>query len=149
MRVVIQRVNSACVKVDGEVIGRIGVGLLVYLGVGKSDSETDARFIADKITGLRIFTDSTDKMNKSVIDVGGQVLLVSQFTLYGDCRKGRRPGFDGAGDPTAARELYELVGELIGRNGVKVAYGKFAARMEVTSANHGPVTFMLDSSKIF
>ncbi len=149
MRIVIQRVNSASVKVDDEIIGRIGVGLLVYLGVGNNDSDADAKYIANKITGLRIFTDSAGKMNKNVIDVAGEVLLVSQFTLYGDCRKGRRPGFDAAGEPTVARELYELVGRLIRANGVEVACGQFAACMEVAGVNNGPVTLILDSEKLF
>ena len=145
MRAVIQRVSEAYVEVGGEIIGRIGRGLLVYLGVGKGDTEADAVFIAEKLVNLRIFADENDKMNLSVLDVGGSILLVSQFTLYGDCRKGRRPGFDGACEPGEARKLYEQTIELVKAQGVPVASGEFAAHMHVTSTNDGPVTFQLDS----
>jgi len=147
MRAVIQRVIQAQVEVEGEITGKIGKGLLVYLGVGKEDDEKDAGFIAEKLTNLRIFADENDKMNLSVRDVGGGILLISQFTLYGDCRKGRRPGFDAAGKPEQARQLYELTRELIKQQGVPVETGVFAAHMQVSSVNDGPVTFILDSAR--
>ncbi|MBN2377162.1 MAG: D-tyrosyl-tRNA(Tyr) deacylase [Sedimentisphaerales bacterium] len=149
MRAVIQRVKSARVEVDGKIVGQIAAGLLVYLGIGKEDSETDAQFIADKLINLRIFADENDKMNLSVADTAGQILLISQFTLYGDCRKGRRPGFDAAALPNAATKLYEHTIELIRQQGITVETGTFAAHMLVTSQNDGPVTFTLDSSRLF
>ena len=147
MRTVIQRVTQAQVEVEGEITGKIGKGLLVYLGVGKEDNEKDAGFVAEKLTNLRIFADENDKMNMSVRDVNGGILLISQFTLYGDCRKGRRPGFDAAGKPERARQLYELTRELIKQQGVPVETGVFAAHMQVSSVNDGPVTFILDSAR--
>ena len=147
MRTVIQRVTQAQVEVEGEITGKIGKGLLAYLGVGKEDDEKDAGFIAEKLTNLRIFADENDKMNLSVRDVNGGILLISQFTLYGDCRKGRRPGFDAAGKPERARQLYELTRELIKQQGVPVETGIFAANMQVSSINDGPVTFILDSAR--
>ena len=149
MRAVIQRVGQAKVEVEGAVAGAIDQGLLVYLGVGKDDTESDAQFMADKLVNLRIFADEAHKMNRSVVDIGGSILLVSNFTLYGDCRKGRRPGFDAAGEPTLAEALYEKVAELIAQRGVPVEKGVFAAYMQVTSTNDGPVTFLLDSSRLF
>jgi D-tyrosyl-tRNA(Tyr) deacylase len=149
MRAVIQRVSEAKVEVEGKVVGQITAGLLVYLGVGKEDTETDAQFMAEKLVNLRIFADEAGKMNRSVIDIGGGVLLVSQFTLYGDCRRGRRPGFDAAGEPTLAERLYEKVAELIAAEDVPVEKGAFGAHMHVTSLNDGPVTFLLDSSRLF
>lgn len=149
MRAVIQRVTEARVEVEGKVIGQIGNGLLVYLGVAKEDAEADAQFMAEKLANLRIFSDDAGKMNRSVIDIGGGVLLVSQFTLYGDCRKGRRPGFDAAGEPTMAERLYEKVAELIAASDVPVEKGSFGAHMHVTSVNDGPVTFLLDSTRLF
>ena len=146
MRSVIQRVSSATVEVDGQVVGRIGRGLLVYLGVGKGDSEQDAEFMAEKIANLRIFADDEGKMNRSVPDITGQILLVSNFTLQGDCRKGRRPGFDGAAEPAIAEQLYDKTAQLIAEKGLKVAKGVFGANMQVSSINDGPVTFVLDSS---
>lgn len=149
MRAVIQRVSHATVEVEGKVIGQIDSGLLVYLGVGKPDAEADAQFMAEKLVNLRIFSDEAGKMNRSVIDIGGAVLLVSNFTLQGDCRKGRRPGFDAAGEPGLAERLYEKVAELIGQQGVPVEKGSFGAHMHVTSLNDGPVTFLLDSTRLF
>ncbi len=149
MRMVVQRVTRAAVEVDGQIVGQIGQGLLVYLGVGHDDTEKDCEFIADKIAHLRIFEDDQGKMNRSVLDIGGAVLLVSQFTLYGDCRKGRRPGFDAAGDPARADQLYREVIRRVQQLGVPVEQGRFAAHMKVSSVNDGPVTFMLDSSRIF
>jgi D-tyrosyl-tRNA(Tyr) deacylase len=149
MRAVIQRVLQAKVRVSGETIGQIEKGLLVYLSVGKGDTDNDARFMAEKLVNLRIFADEAGKMNLSVLDVGGSVLLVSNFTLHGDCRKGRRPGFDAAAEPALANQLYEKVGELIAQQGVTVEKGVFGEYMHVSSVNDGPVTFLLDSSKLF
>ncbi|MEN6577546.1 MAG: D-aminoacyl-tRNA deacylase [Phycisphaerales bacterium] len=149
MRAVIQRVIEAKVEVEGKIVGRVGPGLLVYLGVGKGDSETDVQFMAEKLANLRIFSDDAGKMNRSVIDIGGGVLLISNFTLHGDCRKGRRPGFDGAADPALAEGLYEKVAQVIAQQGVPVEKGVFGAHMHVTSVNDGPVTFLLDSSRLF
>jgi D-tyrosyl-tRNA(Tyr) deacylase len=149
MRMVCQRVSRAQVEVNDQVVGRIEQGLLVYLGVGKGDTASDAQFIADKLVNLRIFADEAGKMNRSVIDIGGKILLVSNFTLHGDCRKGRRPGFDAAAEPSLADELYEKVAELIAAAGVGVEKGVFGEYMQVTSLNDGPVTFLLDSAKLF
>lgn len=149
MRAVIQRVVEAKVEVGGHAVGRIGLGLLVYLGVGKEDGEKDAEFMAEKLANLRIFSDEAGKMNRSVIDVGGQILLISNFTLQGDCRKGRRPGFDAAGQPEVAEPLYEKVVSLIAQQGVGVQTGSFGAHMHVSSVNDGPVTFLLDSTRLF
>ncbi|HQG49171.1 MAG TPA: D-aminoacyl-tRNA deacylase [Sedimentisphaerales bacterium] len=141
--------TEAKVEVAGKIVGQVGKGLLVYLGVGTADTETDAQFMAEKLANLRIFSDEAGKMNRSVIDIGGGVLLVSQFTLYGDCRKGRRPGFDAAGEPGLAERLYEKVAQLIAAADVPVQKGSFGAHMHVTSVNDGPVTFLLDSSRLF
>lgn len=149
MRFVCQRVLQAQVEVNGQSVGRIDKGLLVYLGVGKEDTLKDAEFIAEKLINLRIFPDDAGKMNRSLLDVGGAVLLVSNFTLHGDCRKGRRPGFDAAAAPQLANQLYEKVAELIARQGVTVEKGVFGEYMHVTSTNDGPVTFLLDSSRLF
>jgi D-aminoacyl-tRNA deacylase len=149
MRAIVQRVKNAQVTVDAGLVGQIGGGLLVYLGVGREDNETDAVFIADKIINLRVFADSNDKMNLNVKDAAGQVLIVSNFTLFGDCRKGRRPGFDLAAQPDCAERLYEKVVELVKAEGLKVQKGVFAAYMDVTASNDGPVNFLLDSKKQF
>ncbi|OGE23331.1 MAG: D-tyrosyl-tRNA(Tyr) deacylase [Candidatus Dadabacteria bacterium RIFCSPHIGHO2_12_FULL_53_21] len=149
MRAVIQRVKEARVEVEGEVVGRIGEGMLILLGAGKDDSEEDARYLADKAIALRIFEDPEGKMNLSVRETGGEVLVVSQFTLYGDCRKGRRPSFDKAAPPELAEQLYELFVREIRERGVKVETGRFRAMMDVHLINRGPVTLMLDSKKEF
>ena len=149
MRMVCQRVLEAEVKVNGQQVGKIDKGLLVYLSVGKDDTVNDAQFMADKLVNLRIFADETGKMNRSVQDVGGQILLVSNFTLHGDCRKGRRPGFDAAAEPALAQQLYERVIALVAEQGIPVEKGAFGEYMKVTSTNDGPVTFLLDSTKLF
>jgi D-tyrosyl-tRNA(Tyr) deacylase len=145
MRSVVQRVARASVRVDRQVVGEIGHGLLVLLGVAAGDSETDARWTADKLAQLRIFEDEAGKMNRSVQDGGGGVLLVSQFTLLGDSRKGNRPSFVGAAPPEEANALYESVAALLRARGLPVAQGVFRAHMEVESVNDGPVTLLLDS----
>jgi D-tyrosyl-tRNA(Tyr) deacylase len=147
MRAVIQRVRRAGVTVSGDTVAEIGHGLLVLLGVGADDEEPDARYIAEKIAVLRIFEDAAGKMNLSVQDVGGAVLVVSQFTLYADCRKGRRPSFISAADPEKARQLYLRVIELLRRQQVNTAEGIFQASMQVELVNDGPVTIILDSKK--
>jgi len=149
MRAVVQRVTEAAVTVDAETVGRIGRGLLVLLGVGRGDGPDEAAFLAKKICTLRIFRDEADKMNRSVIDIGGEVLVVSQFTLYGDCSKGRRPGFDRAADPEQANELYEFFLDQVAGHGVTTAHGRFAAMMDVHLVNDGPVTMLLDMEKTF
>lgn len=149
MRMVCQRVLQAEVKVNGQCVGKIDKGLLVYLGVGKGDTAADVQFIADKLVNLRIFADDAGKMNRSVLDIGGKILLVSNFTLQGDCRKGRRPGFDAAGEPSLAEELYEEVAASVAARGVGVEKGVFREYMHVASINDGPVTFLLDSTKLF
>ena len=149
MRFVCQRVLQAKVEMIGQSVGRIEKGLLVYLSVGKEDTEKDAEFIAEKLVNLRIFPDEAGKMNRSLLDVGGAVLLVSNFTLHGDCRKGRRPGFDAAAQPQLADQLYEKVADLIARQGVSVEKGVFGEYMHVTSTNDGPINFILDSSRLF
>jgi D-aminoacyl-tRNA deacylase len=149
MRAVVQRVTEAQVKVGPDATGTIDKGLLVYLGVACGDTEEDARYIADKLLNLRLFADADGKMNLSVQDIGGQILLVSQFTLYGDCRKGRRPGFDQAAAPDIALSLYEQVKDLILSQGVPVQTGRFREHMHVSSVNDGPVTFLLDSKRQF
>lgn len=148
MRAVIQRVSSASVKVDGEIIGSIGEGLLIFLGVGDTDTESDLKYIVDKSIGLRIFSDENDKMNLSVEDIGGEILVISQFTLYGDCRKGKRPSFSKSMEPVAANKMYEqFIAELKSR-GIRTEHGEFGADMKVELLNDGPVTILLDSSKI-
>ena len=149
MRAVLQRVSQAEVSIEGGRVGKIGQGLLVYLGVGKGDSSQEAEYIADKLVNLRIFRDEGGKMNLSIMDIGGSILLVSNFTLYGNCVRGRRPGFDASAEAGIAEELYEKVATLIGERGVTVEKGGFGAYMQVESVNDGPVTFLLDSSKDF
>jgi D-tyrosyl-tRNA(Tyr) deacylase len=149
MRAIIQRVKEARVEVEGEDVGRIGKGILVLLGAGKNDMEEDAEYLAEKILGLRIFEDEERKMNLSVTDTDGEVLVVSQFTLYGDCRKGRRPSFDKAAPPELAEELYNLFVNELKERGAKVKTGRFRAIMDVHLVNWGPVTLMLDSKREF
>lgn len=145
MRVVLQRVTRASVEVDGKVVGRIQHGLMVLLGVAKGDGETDVRYLVDKIRSLRIFADEQGKMNRSLTDVGGAVLLVSQFTLVGRTDNGRRPSFDEAAPPDLAKRLYEQVAADLRACGTSVETGVFAAHMSVTLVNDGPVTFVVDS----
>lgn len=149
MRAVVQRVSKASVAVEEKVVGEIGPGLLVLLGVSTSDVEADADYLAEKIAGLRIFEDEEGKMNRSVAEVRGAVLAVSQFTLYGDVRRGKRPSFDNAARPDRARELYEYFVEQIRRRGLRCETGQFQAMMSVSLVNQGPVTVLLDSSKSF
>ena len=149
MRAVVQRVTESSVTVEGRVTGRIGKGLLVLLGVGETDTEKDADYIADKIAGLRCFADSESKFNLSLIDVGGSVLAVSQFTLFGDCRKGKRPSFTEAARPEHAIPLYERFVAKVRAAGIDVQTGEFGAHMDVHLVNDGPVTLLLDSKKAF
>jgi D-tyrosyl-tRNA(Tyr) deacylase len=141
----VQRVLQGRVDIDGQTVGQINKGLLVYLSVGKSDTVGDAQFMAEKLVNLRIFADEAGKMNRSLLDVGGSILLISNFTLHGDCRKGRRPSFDAAAGPELAQQLYEKLIELITEQGVGVEKGVFGEHMHVSSINDGPVTFLLDS----
>jgi D-tyrosyl-tRNA(Tyr) deacylase len=148
MRAVVQRVSSASVAVEGEVVGQIGNGLLVLLGITTDDSEKDVVYMADKVVNLRIFEDDAGKMNRSVLDAGGGVLVVSQFTLYGDCRQGRRPSFIAAARPEQAEPLYRsFVAEVRGLGVREVATGTFQAEMSVALVNDGPVTLLVDSRK--
>jgi D-tyrosyl-tRNA(Tyr) deacylase len=149
MRAVVQRVSRAQVSVDGEVTGEIGLGLLVLLGVGRDDANADATYLVEKIAGLRVFEDAQGKMNLSVQDVGGSVLAVSQFTLYGDVRRGKRPSFDAAAPPEKARQLYEFFVEQVRAAGLLCETGRFQAMMKVELVNEGPVTILLDSGKGF
>ena len=149
MRAVVQRVSRAKVTVNGWTAGEIGRGLLVLLGVGQQDTEADAAYLAEKISGLRIFEDDDAKMNRSVRDVGGSVLVVSQFTLYGDVRRGKRPSFDEAAPPELARRLYELFVQKIQAAGLRCETGRFQEMMQVELVNEGPVTILLDSGKAF
>lgn len=149
MRAVIQRVSNASVKVDAKLTGEIGSGLLVFLGIHHNDGSQEIKWMSDKIQNLRIFEDAEGKMNHSLIDTGGAMLVVSQFTLYGDCRKGRRPGYSAAAPPEHANSLYEQFISQIAASGIETASGKFQAHMDVSLVNDGPVTLLLDSSKIF
>ncbi len=157
MRAVVQRVSRARVTVDrvtvneeavGEIVGEIGAGLLVLLGVGAEDSRADAEYLVGKIVGLRIFDDDGGKMNLAVAEVGGSLLVVSQFTLYGDTRRGKRPSFDAAAAPDKARELYEYFVEKVRAGGLRCETGQFQADMQVELVNDGPVTILLDSKKV-
>ena len=149
MRAVVQRVRRAQVTVDGETVGSIRSGLLVLLGVEKQDDEPDAAYLVKKTAGLRIFQDDAGKMNTSVIDAGGAVLVVSQFTLFGDCRKGRRPSFDQVAPPEQADALYQKYVRGLRAEGLQVETGVFRAMMEVELTNDGPITILLDSKKSF
>ena len=149
MRAVVTRVNEASVEIDGKIVGEISRGLLILLGAAEGDEEKDIKYITDKCLTLRIFEDENDKMNRSVTDVGGELLVVSQFTLLGDVRKGRRPSFIAAGAPKRAEIIYEAAVERLRGSGLKVATGKFGANMQVSSVNDGPVTILLDSTKLF
>ncbi len=149
MRLVVQRVKHARVEVEGELVGAIGEGLLLLLGVKTGDSIGDVDYLVEKVLGLRIIEDHVGKMNLSVMDKGGEILVVSQFTLYGDCRKGRRPSFDEAASPEVAMNLYDLFVYEIRKRGMKVETGRFGAVMDVNLINSGPVTLLLDSNKVF
>jgi D-aminoacyl-tRNA deacylase len=147
MRAVLQRVSRGSVEVEGSCVGRIGTGWLVLLGVERGDTDADAAWIAEKVLNLRAFEDEQGKMNRSVVDLGGAILVVSQFTLLGDCRGGRRPSFTAAADPAEAERLYRLCAEMMARSGLEVARGVFRAMMKVELVNDGPVTLLLDSRK--
>jgi D-aminoacyl-tRNA deacylase len=149
MRAVVQRVTRGRVTVEGQVVGAIGKGYVVLLGVSTEDTAEAAHYMADKVAGLRVFEDEAGKMNRSIQDVGGEVLAVSQFTLYGDARRGRRPGFDQAGRPEQAEPLYERFVARLREAGLKVETGRFQTHMEVELVNDGPVTILLDSEKNF
>ena len=148
MRAVLTRVNSASVTIDGEVVGKIGKGFLILLGVGPEDDETHCRYLAEKALGLRVFEDENGKMNRSLEDVGGEVLVVSQFTLYGNCRKGRRPSFTEAAPPDLGNRLYEQFLQDCAALGFPPQHGQFGADMQVESVNDGPVTLILDTQQL-
>jgi len=147
MRIVLQRVKSARVDVAGETVGSIGTGLVILLGVTQTDRQEDAVYLADKVVQLRIFPDEAGRMNRSLVEAGGKLLVVSQFTLYGDCRKGRRPSFDHAAPPEQARALYEYFIQRLKSSNITVETGVFQAEMEIDLINDGPVTFILDSKR--
>ena len=149
MRLVVQRVTRASVTVDGEVTRKIGKGYMVLVGAEVGDTEADARLCADKLAGLRVFVDDEDKMNRSVLDVGGEILLVSQFTLLGDARHGRRPSFIAAARPEVAEPLLETMKAMLEEKGLHVETGRFRAHMDVELVNDGPVTILIDSRKVF
>lgn len=149
MRMVVQRVTRASVTVDGEVTGKIGRGFMVLVGSEVGDTEADARLCADKLAGLRVFVDDEGKMNRSVLDVGGEILLVSQFTLLGDARHGRRPSFIAAARPEEAEPLLETMKAMLEEKGLHVETGRFRAHMDVELVNDGPVTILIDSRKVF
>ncbi|MGI6328423.1 MAG: D-aminoacyl-tRNA deacylase [Dethiobacteria bacterium] len=149
MRAVVQRAGHSFVEVNDQVIGEINKGLVVFLGVGVDDEEEDCSYLADKISGLRIFEDSSGKMNLSIKDTGGEILCISQFTLYGDCRKGRRPSFIAAAVPEKAAFLYDKLCHMLRNKGLKVETGQFQAKMKIKVDNDGPVTILLDSKKHF
>ena len=145
MRIVLQRVKNANVKVEDEIVGSISHGFLILLGVGKEDTAMDADWLVEKISKLRVFEDENEKMNKDIIEVNGEILVVSQFTLYGDCKKGNRPGFTDAGLPEEANKLYEYFVEKIKEKNIKTETGQFGAHMDVSLVNDGPVTLILDT----
>ena len=149
MRTVIQRVSRAQVSIEGKIKGSIGKGLVVFVGIAAEDSQKDLQWLAEKIVHLRIFEDNSGKMNTSLTDIKGEVLIISQFTLYGDCRKGRRPGFSGAAPPLKAEPYYQQFVEEVKSKGIQVATGTFQADMQVELINDGPVTLLLDSEKKF
>jgi D-aminoacyl-tRNA deacylase len=149
MRAVVQRVKEARVEVKGEIVGRIREGILLFLGIRKDDTQDDIKYLVEKVLGLRIFEDDAGKMNLSIADVGREILVVSQFTLYGDCRRGRRPSFDEAASPDMAERLYGLFVEEVNKRGLKVQTGRFRALMDIHLINSGPVTILLDSRKMF
>jgi D-tyrosyl-tRNA(Tyr) deacylase len=149
MRLVVQRVKNARVEVDGELVGGIGEGLLLLLAIKIDDSSEDVDYLVEKVLGLRIFEDCAGKMNLSIMDKGGEILVVSQFTLYGDCRKGRRPSFDEAAPTRLAMNLYDLFVEQLKKKKMKVETGRFGAFMDVCLINSGPVTLLLDSNRVF
>jgi len=149
MRAVIQRVCRAAVRIDGAIRGEIHQGIVVLLGIGQGDGKTELQWLAEKIVNLRIFEDQQGKMNKSLADIDGEMLIISQFTLYGDCRKGRRPGFSTAAPPAIAEPLYQQFVEEVRNKQIRVATGIFQATMEVELVNDGPVTLLLDSEKTF
>jgi D-aminoacyl-tRNA deacylase len=148
MRIVLQRVKSARVDVAGETVGAIGVGLAILLGVTQTDKKEDAEYLADKVVNLRIFPDETGRMNRGLVESGGSLLVVSQFTLYGDCRKGRRPSFDHAAPPEQARALYDYFIQHLKSSNIAVETGVFQAEMEIHLINDGPVTFIIDSKRL-
>ncbi|PKR85194.1 D-aminoacyl-tRNA deacylase [Heyndrickxia camelliae] len=147
MRVVLQRSKEASVEVNGQIVGQISGGLVLLVGITHSDTKEDAKYVADKIVNLRIFEDENEKMNKSLLDVGGQILSISQFTLYGDCRKGRRPNFMDAAKPDHALPIYEYFNEYLSEKGVHVETGEFGAMMDVKLTNDGPVTLIVESKE--
>jgi D-aminoacyl-tRNA deacylase len=149
MRAVVQRVSEAAVRVDGAIVGQIGPGLLVLLGVGRGDGDADAQDLAEKVANLRILADDEGRMNLSLLDTGGEALVVSQFTLYGDARKGRRPGYTDAASPEEANRLYEHFVSRLRSTGLRVETGTFRATMDVALVNQGPVTILLDSHRNF
>lgn len=149
MRAVIQRVKEARVEVEGEVVGRIGEGILLFLGIRKDDAPDDIKYLVEKVLGLRMFDDNAGKMNLSIAEVGREILIVSQFTLYGDCRKGRRPSFDEAASPDMAEKLYGIFVEEVKKRGINVQTGRFRALMDIHLINSGPVTILLDSRRVF
>jgi D-tyrosyl-tRNA(Tyr) deacylase len=149
MRAVVQRCREGRVEVEGEIVGAIGPGLVAFVGAGKGDGEAEARYLADKLLGLRVFVDEAGKMNRSVVEAGGALLIVSQFTLYGDVRRGRRPGFDAALEPVAAQALLERLLAMLRAGGVRVETGRFGADMRVLVDNDGPVTILIDSARAF
>lgn len=149
MRSVIQRVNRASVTIDNKEVGSIGNGIVTFLGIGANDTAADLKWLVEKLVNLRIFEDQQGKMNRSLKDIVGEMLIISQFTLYGDCRKGRRPGFSSAASPEIAEDLYLQFIEAVKQQGIRVANGTFQADMKIELVNDGPVTLLLDSEKTF